>query len=134
MSDVSENIKALYSKMEEFITTKTVVGEPVQLGNVILVPLVDVTLGMGSGLGESDKKGGRGGGGFGAKITPAAVVVIIDGTVQLVNVKNQESTNKLIDMIPGILSKLNIGSLFEKKDKKDKDDELGPAETGDEVL
>ena len=113
--------------MEEFIankiTTKTVVGEPEHFGNVILIPLVDVSFGMCTGLMSSstdDKKNrdGGGGGGLGAKMTPAAVVVIVDGTVQLVNVKNQESVNKMIDMVPGILSKL--GSLFEKKNKDDK--------------
>jgi len=109
----------LFSKMEEFISTKTVVGEPVHIGDVILIPLVDVSFGVGAGVNEStdDKKGNEtGGGGLGAKLSPAAVVVIVNGTVQLVNVKNQESVNKMIDMIPGILSKFNFGSIFSKKD------------------
>jgi len=116
----NENLNTLFSKMEEFISTKTVVGEPVHIGNVILVPLVDVTFGMAAGNGAgADAKGGGGGGGLGAKMNPAAVIVIVDGTAQLINVKNQDSVNKLVDMVPGILSKLNLGSLFGKKDKDD---------------
>jgi len=112
---VNESLKMLFSKMEEFVSTKTVVGEPVHIGEVILIPLVDVTFGVGTGISKED----AGGGGAGAKMNPAAVIVISKGTVQLVNVKNQESVSKLIDMVPGILSKLNLGSFFGKKDKQD---------------
>lgn len=119
---VNSNLQMLFSKMEEFVSTKTVVGDPVHIGDVILIPLVDVMFGVGAGVNEStdEKKGSdAGGGALGAKLTPAAVVVIVDGTVQLVNVKNQESVNKMIDMIPGLLSKLNLSSLFGKKEKPD---------------
>ena len=118
-NNISENIKTLFSKMEEFVTTKTVVGEPVVMGEVTLIPLVDVTFGMGTGLSSvgADKDKDAGGGALGAKMSPSAVIVISKGTVQLVNVKSQESVSKLIDMVPGILSKFNLGSLFSKKDK-----------------
>ena len=132
INHINENLQMLFSKMEEFISTKTVVGEPVYLGDVIIIPLVDVSFGMGTGLGGggADKEGdnGIGGGAMGAKITPAAVVVVMNGTVQLVNVKNQESVNKLIDMIPGVLSKLNLVSFFSKKDKKPESSEAEPFE------
>ena len=125
-SSASENLKMLISKMDDFVSTKTVVGEPVTMGDVTIVPLVDVSFGMATGVTaskEDDPKKGKdgGAGGMGAKMTPAAILVITNGTVQLVNVKNQESVNKMIDMIPGILEKFNLGSLFGKKDK-DKDD------------
>jgi uncharacterized spore protein YtfJ len=63
---------------------------------------------------------------MGAKMTPSAVVVVVNGTAQLVNIKNQESASKLIDMIPGILSKLPfLTSFFDKKSESD--DEAVPA-------
>jgi len=117
-------IEVLFNKMENFISTKTVVGEPINIGGVIIVPLVDVSFGVGAGeaAADSDKsdkknKNEGGGGGLGAKITPAAVLVIMNGSVQLVNVKSQDSVNKLIDMVPGILQKLNLGSIFKKKEE-----------------
>ena len=121
---LSTSLDVLFGKMENFVSTKTVVGEPVNIGGVIIVPLVDVAFGMavGAAEGETEEKKAKkdtSAGGLGGKITPSAVLVIMDGTVQLVNVKNQDSVNKLIDMVPGILSKLNIGSLFSKKDKDD---------------
>ena len=120
MNTINENIKALFSKMEEFVTTKTVVGEPLKMGDVTLIPLVDVTFGMGTGLSSvsADKEKDTGAGALGAKMSPSAVIVITNGSVQLVNVKSQESVSKLIDMVPGILAKFNLGSLFGKKDDK----------------
>ena len=125
MSKVKDNLQELFSKLEEYVSTKTVVGDPVHIGDVILVPLVDVSLGMGTAMvanteEDAGKKGGKdgGGGALGAKMTPSAVVVINGGTVQLVNIKNQESVNKILDMVPGILSKLNLGNLFKKKEEE----------------
>ena len=120
-------IEVLFNKMENFISTKTVVGEPIHIDGVIIIPLVDVSFGVGAGdagVEDSDKKSKSdgGGGGLGAKITPAAVLVVVDGNVQLVNVKNQDSVNKLIDLVPGILSKLNLGSVFKKKEEKASDE------------
>ncbi|MCL2461859.1 MAG: sporulation protein [Defluviitaleaceae bacterium] len=135
---LNSSLEGLFGKMEKFITSKTVVGEPVNINGVILIPLVEVTFGVGAGvantstLGDKAKDGDKskgdgkdyGGGALGGKIIPSAVVVIMDGTVQMVNVKNQESVNKLIDMVPGILAKFNLGSLFNKKsDKKDESKE-----------
>jgi len=125
---IKESLSSLFTKVEDFVSTKTVVGEPVVVGDVILVPLVDVSFGMATGLtsAQDSKSRDGGGGGIGAKMTPSAVVVIVNGTAQLVNIKNQESTSKLIDMIPGILSKLPfLANMFDKKDENA--DEATPA-------
>lgn len=118
---LNSSLETLFSKMENFVSTKTVVGEAIHFNDVTILPLVDVVVGVGAGAG-SDKKestSGGGGGGLGAKITPSAVLVIQNGSVQLVNVKNQDSVNKLIDMVPSIVSKLNIFG----KGKKNEDEE-----------
>jgi len=133
-STANENLQLLFSKMEDFVSTKTVVGEPVVMGDVTLIPLVDVSFGMATGVTASKEKDDEpkgkakdgGAGGMGAKMTPSAVIVINKGSVQLVNVKNQESVNKVIDMIPGILEKLNLGSLFKKKDKEEEPPAIEP--------
>ena len=117
MSNVNDSLKMIFSKMEDYISTKTVVGEAVHIGDVILVPLVDVVVGMATGISSKSSDSAGGGGGLGAKMSPSAVVVIINGTVQLVNIKNQEGMGKLLDMVPGILSKLGLSSLFKKDDE-----------------
>jgi uncharacterized spore protein YtfJ len=122
MSSANENLKILFGKMEEFVSTKTVVGEAVHVGDVILVPLVDVTFGMGTGGGGGTEKQGGGGGGVGAKMTPSAVIAVVKGDVKLVSVKPQEGVSKFLDMVPGILEKLNIGG---KKKKSEDENESG---------
>jgi len=130
-SDYNTGLEALFNKMETFVSTKTVVGEPVTSGDVILIPLVDVSFCVGSGAydgsGEKNKNGGVAGG-VGAKITPAAVLVVINGTVQLVNVKSQDNLSKLIDLAPNVLSKFNLSSLFGKHKNEGRDEKTETAE------
>ena len=43
-------VDALFKGMDHFITSKTVVGEPVKVDeNTTIIPLVDVTCGMAAG-------------------------------------------------------------------------------------
>lgn len=97
-------IESLMKGMNAVIGTKTVVGDATQVGDTIILPLVDVSFGVGAGASASDKKNG-GGGGFTAKMSPSAVLVIKNGTTKLVNVKNQDMVTKVLDMIPDVVEK-----------------------------
>lgn len=112
MTNLNGNLEALFSKMDNFISTKTVVGQPEVIGDIIIVPLVDVCFGVGTGASVSSEDKNtkdNAAGGLGAKISPTAVLVIQGGSAQLVSVKNQSSINKLIEMVPNAISKLNFG-------------------------
>ena len=98
-------IESLMKGMNTVLSTKTVVGEATQVGDTIIVPLVDVTFGVGAGANAGDKKNG-GGGGFSGKLTPSAVLVIKNGTTRLVNIKNQDTMTKVLDLIPDLVDKL----------------------------
>ena len=114
MSDsVKNNIESLCTNLENFVSTKTVVGEAITIGNIVLLPLIEVSMGMAAGGSENKDKGTAGG--LGAKITPSAVIAIINGNVQLINIKNQDAVTRLIDMAPGIADKLNFGAIFGKR-------------------
>ena len=118
MSDsLNSSLDVLFGKMEDFISTKTIVGEAVTVGGVTLLPLIEVSVGVGAGTNDGNGKE-SGVGGLGAKIVPSAVLVICNGNVQLVNVKNQDAINKLIDMVPSAASKLNFGSIFGRKEEQ----------------
>lgn len=130
MSDnFNSNLDSLFSKMENFISTKTVVGDPITVGDITMLPLIDVSVGVGAGAsgdkGEKDSKG-RNLGGLGAKITPSAILVVQNGTVQLVNVKNTGSVDKLLNMVPGILSKFNLKAGSETEKNKMNGNEENP--------
>ena len=119
-------VDSLFKGMNSFITTKTVVGEAVHIGDTIILPLVDVSFGVGASARSEDKKSG-GGGGMGGKMTPSAVLVIRDGSVKLVNIKNQDAVTKVLDMIPDIVDRFTKP----KKDKAKEKDELSDAEVMD---
>ena len=101
---LNETVNSLFQGMEGFLTSKTVVGEPIYIKDTIILPLVDVSFGTGAGAFEAEKKN-RSGGGIGGKLTPSAVLVIRDGQTKLVNVKNQETIVKLLDMVPDVIDK-----------------------------
>lgn len=97
-------IESLMKGMNTVLSTKTVVGEATQIGDTIILPLVDVTFGVGAGASAADKKTG-GAGGFSGKLTPSAVLVIKNGSTKLVNIKNQDTVTKVLDMIPDLVDK-----------------------------
>lgn len=100
-------MEALLGGMDKVLSTKTVVGEATTVGDTIILPLVDVSFGVGAGAGVNNTKAtSSGAGGMGGKMTPSAVLVIKDGSVKLVNIKNQDAVTKVLDMIPDIVDKL----------------------------
>ena len=109
------SLNMLFDKVEDIVSTKTIVGDAITMGDLTLLPLIEVSVGVGMGTKEGPKEDSAGG--MGAKITPSAVLVIQNGNVQMINIKNQDAVNKLIDMAPGIASKLNFGAIFEKRNE-----------------
>ncbi len=99
---------SLIKGMEEFITTKTVVGEPVHVGDTTLVPLVEVSFGM-MASDKAESARANKGGGMGGKISPSAVLIIKDGATRLVSLKNQDGISKVIDMMPDIVNRFTSG-------------------------
>ncbi|MBE5883420.1 MAG: sporulation protein [Lachnospiraceae bacterium] len=115
-------VDSLLSGMNNVLSTKTVVGEATKVGDTIILPLVDVTFGVAAGAGNNGQKSSASGaGGLGGKMTPSAVLVIKNGTTKLVNIKNQDTVTKLLDMIPDIVDRIS----------KPKEGEMSDAEVVD---
>ncbi|MEN6518524.1 MAG: spore germination protein GerW family protein [Methanospirillum sp.] len=80
-------IRIAVSELERLISTKNVVGEPVAMGDRVMIPISGYGFGFGGGSGKGNAgegqagAGGEGSGvGAAAGVTPIAVVVL-DGTV-----------------------------------------------------
>ena len=121
-NNISVIVDSLLEGMDAVLASKTVVGEPTKLGDTIILPLVDVTFGVGAGatLGKNEKGSNKGGGGGGltGKMSPSAVIVIKDGSAKLVNIKNQDAVTKIIDLVPDLVDRI-----FKKDSKPDISDE-----------
>ena len=98
-NDFNETVASLFKGMDSFLSAKTVVGEAVHVNDTIILPLVDVSFGVGAGAFAGDKKNNAGGG-MGGKMSPSAVLVIQNGATKLVNIKNQDTVTKILDMVP----------------------------------
>lgn len=103
---------SLFKGMDSFVSSKTVVGEVIKVNETTsILPLIDVSFGLGAGAAINDTAGkNKGGGGLGAKMSPNAVLIVQNGTARIVNVKEQDRIAHLVEMIPDVVSRLaNMG-------------------------
>lgn len=106
----SSAVEALFEGMDHLVATKTVVGDAVRVDDAIILPLMDVTCGMAAGTFAENAKN-RGAGGMSAKLSPSAVLVIQNGSTRLVNIKNQNTVNKMLDMVPDLVNRFTGGKV-----------------------
>lgn len=111
-NNFNSTVAALFQGMDGIVASKTVVGEAIHVGDTIILPLIDISFGIGAGAfsGEKEEKGA---GGLGGKMTPSAVLVIQNGRTKLVNIKNQDTMTKILDLIPEVMDRFES-----KKEKK----------------
>lgn len=115
-------VESLFQGMNTVISSKTVVGEAIHIGDTIILPFVDISFGVGAGAFGGDKSGDKkeqAGGGLGGKMSPSAVLVIQNGHTRLVNIKNQDTVTKILDMVPDFVDKVTG-----KEEKKVSEQEL----------
>lgn len=105
-----EDLKHLGEQLEHLISSKTVIGEPIAVGEVTLVPVIKANFGFGMGGGNSDgvKRGGVSGGGGGANILPIAMIVVKGSEVSLLPLDKQESgtLGPLLEKLPQLYEKV----------------------------
>lgn len=126
-------VESLFKGMDSFITTKTVVGDAIHIGDTIILPLVDVSFGVAAGVFSQEKKN-NGAGGMGGKIMPSAVLVIQNGTTKLVNIKNQDGVTKILDMVPDFVNKFTSKNDVVSEDSAaDQTDDAAKSAAGKEM-
>ena len=125
-SKFRSTVRSLMYGLDSFISAKTVLGDPITIGDTIILPLVDVSFGVGAGSfgANTQNTDGNSGGGLHGKMSPTAVLVVKDGIARVVSVKDQDMITKVIDMAPDVVDK--VTSFVKSKDtksgtKKDKD-------------
>ena len=132
MSEANGNFKAtvesLFRGMDGVISSKTVVGEAIHINGTIILPLVDLSFGIGAGAFSGEKKE-KGIGGIGGKMSPSAVIVIQNGRTKLVNIKNQDTITKILDMVPDVVDRFTSG----KEEKMTEEDVMDILDSDDEV-
>lgn len=104
------NVEAIIDKVIQSMTTKTVIGEPMEVGSLTLIPILNVSFGFGAGGGEAkaavDDGGSGTGAGGGARMKVAGVLVIKGDDVQFVQTGADGALDKLVDAIPDLLERV----------------------------
>lgn len=124
-SYIKNNLETIFERFKEMIKVETVVGEAVHIGDAILVPFVDVTFGFGSGgmNGKTETGHQSAGGGGGAKLEPAAILVIKGDRVEMFSIKKDgyqaSAFEKLIAMAPEIIEKMKKDKYIYIKDENE---------------
>ena len=122
-TNIDGTISTLFHGMDGFVSSKSVVGDPIKVGDTIIIPLLDVNFGMAAGA-FNKQTGNNAAGGIGAKLSPAAVLVISNGKTRLVNIKNQDAISKIIDMAPEIVDRITG---FFKTEKTEEEEQIEQA-------
>ena len=104
-NDFNETVASLFKGMDSFLSAKTVVGEAVHVNDTIILQFVVVSFGVGAGEFVGYKINNAGGG-MGGKMSPSAVLVIQNGATKLVNIKNQDTVTKILDMVPDVVDRI----------------------------
>jgi|SaaInl4_150m_RNA_FD_contig_41_991326_length_565_multi_2_in_0_out_0_1 uncharacterized spore protein YtfJ len=93
-------METMLDRLRELVQTETVIGKPVEAGNVTLIPISRVSIGFGGG-GGGDRKNAGGGGGV--RVEPIGFVIITDGKAQILPVKAEDpALYKLVDILPDV--------------------------------
>ena len=104
--NVTSELDALFDKIKLFFRSETVVGKPIEVGAITLIPILSLSFGAGNGAagGEVAKGSGAGAGG---KITPIALVTIQENEIKLFSLNGQNNLREITEIMPDIMSSFN---------------------------
>lgn len=129
--NISDLVRSTLEELKDLMTSKTVVGDPINAGDHTVIPVSKVTFGFGGGGGNNasdDKKNETGEGqgiGGGWKISPVAFIVLGPDGPKLLTIGEKESAiSKLMDLTPKVVDTItNIVDSKTSNDKKETDEE-----------
>lgn len=129
-NNIADTIRQALSEVRSMADSQTIIGEPIAVGEITLIPVSKVSIGVGIGGGTygKDTANNAGAGGTGLTVSPVAFIVIKkDGSVSMMNVGADSAygpkiagtvndIDKALDDVPEIISK--VKGIF-KKDKNE---------------
>ena len=106
------------SKIREMVDVNNVIGEPITVGDVTIIPVSKVSVGFGGGgsdYAKSSKDAFGGGAGGGMSVTPICFLIVSGGNVRMmpVPVAANSTADRIVEMVPDTLDK--IASFIDSK-------------------
>lgn len=127
MSELEKFMDTTLKNLKSMVDVNTVIGDAVTAPDgTVIIPVS--TVGFGFGAGGSDFVTGKtevccfgGGSGGGVSIKPTAFLIVGNGTIRLLPVaESSSSVDKIIDLVPEMIQKVNnaFSDRAEKHKKK----------------
>ncbi|MBQ1210393.1 MAG: sporulation protein YtfJ [Clostridia bacterium] len=107
--EVQELLGISMEKVREMVSADTVIGTPLVIDGVTLIPVSRITCGLlGGGADQLSKNATfAGGSGAGIHVVPLAFLVVRNGQVSVQPIKsNPDAYDAVISLIPGTVDKL----------------------------
>ena len=131
-------LDTILNRLKSLASTETIIGEPVKVDNLTLLPVIKLSVGFvaGGGEGSAGKEkstpanGVGGGGGGGASVNPVGFICWDGENVKFISV-GKGKIETLVESIPDVLKKFGI-SMPNLSSKSKTDDENESTVEGDE--
>jgi uncharacterized spore protein YtfJ len=130
MTIAREFMQSLMDEFRQLASTESILGTPMTFGNVTIVPVIRLALGVGAGGGEGGaeagkdagaSKGNGAGGGGGVRVEPAAFIVLKGDDVQILAAPGRGGRiAEVFEHLPDLIGK--VMSAREEGGKKGDDD------------
>lgn len=115
-------LETTIEKVKNLVSVSTIIGDPMQIKGMTIIPVSKVTYGFASGGSDFPSKSNQeifgGGGGAGVTITPVAFLVISDGEVTLKHITAfDNAAERVVNLVPEMFDKVTSVVNKAKKEK-----------------
>ncbi len=115
-------LETTIEKVKNLVSVSTIIGDPMQIDGMTIIPVSKVTYGFASGGSDFPSKSNKeifgGGGGAGVTITPVAFLVVADGEVTIKHITAfDNAAERVVNLVPEMFDKVTSVVNKAKKEK-----------------
>ena len=114
MSNAIEGVMGVSrEKIREMVDVNTIIGDPIVVDNITLLPVSKVSFGLATGGSDFPSKTQTGlfggGGGAGVRVEPVGFLIIKDGNIRMLNVTPPANTtlDRAIEILPSMVDRVD---------------------------
>lgn len=124
---IGDLMSTTMQKIREMVDVNTIVGKPIEAGDVTIIPVSKVSFGFASGGSDFTTKNQKpeadnsfgGGSGAGVNIMPIAFLIVKGDTVRMLPIAPPPGTtvDRVVEMVPEVIDKVT-GFIEKQQEKK----------------
>ncbi len=124
-NSVNAKLEATISQIKSVVDVNTIIGQPIVVGNVTILPVSKVTYGFASGGTDLPNKTNKelfaGGGGAGVTLQPLAFLVVQESGVRILEIssKYNDGLDRALTMAPDIIDRIKEAIGGKKEDSEE---------------